>query len=81
MQEEKQLIYRLLYQVLIEIREESHLKENKKIHALSNLMHNVPLKLLKAESDDDFRTILKKIEEKADALEIRKWYDNAVKQL
>ena len=70
-----------MYQVLVEIREESYLLENKKIHHLSNLMHNVPLMLLHAENQADFDAILIKVQEKAEHLGMGKWFSNCSSQL
>ncbi|AYB29337.1 hypothetical protein [Chryseolinea soli] len=78
---EKELLYKLLYQVLIEIREEAHLKENKKIFYLSDLVHNVPLQLRNAKNESDYERILKKIEERAENRNMEKWLKNALSQL
>ena len=77
---EKELIYKLLYQVLIEIREEAHLKGDKKNFLLSDLMHTIPLMLLKAD-DKDYSAILKKIEERAESRDMKNWLKNALSQL
>jgi hypothetical protein len=77
----KELLYKLLYQIMIEIREEAYLKENKKIHCLSDLVHNIPLILLKTENENDYDTILKKINDKAESLGIQNWLKNALNQL
>lgn len=78
---EKELLYKLLYQVMIEIREESYVIKNTKIHALSNLVHNVPLMLLKAEGENDFSEIVKKLQEKGQNLGIQNWLKKAMDNL
>lgn len=42
----EEMIYRLLYRALIEIRMEAHRAENNTIYGLADLMHNLPLQLL-----------------------------------
>lgn len=78
---DKELLYKLLYQVLIEIREEAHLKENKKIFYLRDLVHNVPLQLRNAQNESDYERILKKIEERAESRNMESWLKNALSQL
>lgn len=77
----KELLYKLLYQIMIEIREEAYLKENKKIYGLSDLVHNIPLILLKVENENDYDAIFKKINDKAESLGIQNWLKNALNQL
>lgn len=78
---EKELLYKLIYQVLIEIREEATLIENKKILYLSDLVHNVPLQLLKAENENDYNNILEKIGDRAESRGMQSWLKNALSQL
>jgi hypothetical protein len=79
--QEKELIHKLIYQVLIEIREEATLKDNKKILYLSDLVHNIPLLLLKAENEIDYDSILKKIADRAESRGMQSWLKNALSQL
>ena len=78
---EKELIYKLIYQVLIEIREEATLRDNKKILCLSDLMHNIPLRLLKAENGNDYEGLLKDVTERAESIGMASWLKNALSQL
>jgi len=73
------LLYKLIYQVLIEIREEAHYIDNKKIGKLSDLVHNLPLKLLKP--DCDYKIVLENLQAQAESIGAGKWLENAVKQL
>ncbi|HEY9046202.1 MAG TPA: hypothetical protein VIN08_09915 [Ohtaekwangia sp.] len=74
------LVYKILYQVLIEIREEAYIKENKKIHLLSDMIHNIPLVLMNAENEEDYSKIMKQIEDRAKGLGIDSWLKNALNQ-
>ena len=77
----KELIYKLIYQVLIEIREEAHSKENKKVFYLSDLVHNIPLRLLKVNDEADFDKILSDITKNAEARGMGSWLNNTLSQL
>lgn len=45
----KSLLYRILYDALIEIRAEGHDSRNKTVFLLADLLHNVPLQLNKVD--------------------------------
>lgn len=49
----KEKLYRLLYLAFLEFRAETD-EKNKKFFEISNLLHNLPLKLSKEECDYDF---------------------------
>ncbi len=49
----KEKIFRLLYLGLLEIRNESNISGDKKTFEISNLLHNLPLKLQKEDIDYD----------------------------
>jgi len=78
-EETRVLLYKLIYQVLIEIREEAFDIKNNKIEKLSNLMHNVPLQLLKA--DCNHKELLEKLKAQAESIGAGRWFENAIKQL
>ena len=77
----KEQLYKLIYQVLIEVREEATLINNKKILRLSDLVHNIPLQLLKAEKEHDYVEIFKKIGDQAESRGMQSWLKNALSQL
>lgn len=58
----KEVLYRSLYYALMEIRFEAAEAQNKSIFALSNFLHNLPLKLLKAKTEEDYAKILQDME-------------------
>lgn len=77
----KELVYKVLYQVLIEIREEAYIKQNEKIHLLSDMIHNIPLVLMNAETEEDYTKIMRQIEDRAKGLSIDGWLKNVLSQL
>ena len=80
---ERDLIYDLLYHSLIEIREEAHNTGNKKIYVMSDLIHNIPVKLkniLNNGSDDTEKSVLEHLKEDAEIRGITKWLENCLKQ-
>jgi hypothetical protein len=78
--EDKELIMKLLYQALIEIREEAHSKGDKKIFLLSDLLHNIPLKLTRAVESEDYRVILDYIKVRAESRDMDSWLKNTLSQ-
>jgi len=76
----REFVYKILYQVLIEIREEAYTNENEKIHLLSNMIHKIPLVLMSAENEGDYSKIMEQIEDRAKALGIDGWLKNALNQ-
>lgn len=54
----KEILFRLLYYALLDVRYDAHESKNSKIFAISNAMHNLPLKLLNANDEADFQSIL-----------------------
>lgn len=79
MTKDKKILYKLLHQTLIEIRERAHEIKDKKIFALSDMMHNLPLTLLNDQNSYD--DLLKTIEGKAEGHGAKAWVDNALRQL
>jgi len=75
----KRLLFKVLYQVLIEIREEAYLIDNKKIHKLSDLTHNLPLGLLNEENESE--ELMKKLKLQAKSLGLEKWLEGSLRQL
>jgi hypothetical protein len=78
---EHYLLYKLLYQALIEIRDEANEKKNSKIFLLADLLHNVPSSLSKASQIDDFKAIYRELEDRAEKRGLSKWMENTVRQL
>lgn len=61
----KEKLYKLLYIALLEIRAEANVFDNKKVFEISNLVHNLPLKLLKA-TEDSYEKILSELTDSAE---------------
>lgn len=78
---DKEFLYKLLYQALIEIREESLSIKNKKIFHLSNLLHSLPLILNRVKTDDEYKEVLSELEDRAEIDGLEKWIHNVKKQL
>ncbi|MEO5979519.1 MAG: hypothetical protein ABIQ21_20290 [Chryseolinea sp.] len=79
---EKELLFKLVFQALVDIREEATPIENKKIAFLSDLVHNVPLKLLKADdSSKTYSSILEELRRRATRGGLENWLENAISQL
>jgi hypothetical protein len=74
----KEIIYKLLYQALIEIREEAYTAKLTKTFHLADLFHNVPLSLEKA---DDYDELMIRIKKRASEKGIVDWLDNHVSDL
>ncbi len=75
---EKEFLYKLLYYALLEIREESSEIKNKRIFWISNLIHNLPLKLKDLETEEEFKKLAEEIKEKAKKDGMEKWFEYLV---
>jgi hypothetical protein len=58
----KETLCRILYYALLEIRNDAYEDRNKKTFAISHALHNLPLKILNANSEEDFDKILTEFE-------------------
>jgi hypothetical protein len=76
--EDKEILFKLFYHALIEIREEAVKVDNKKIRLISDLFHNVPLSINR---DRPFNEIMEELNKKAESINIKGWLDNVKKQL
>lgn len=55
---DKEVLYKLLFELLIQFRERGKELDDKKIFHLSNLFHKIPLKLFNVDNDNDYAEIL-----------------------
>ena len=79
------LTYRLLFQALLEIRDEARRIDNKPIYHLADLFHNVVLQLENAASRSEstiaYDEILAFIEEQARSKGWEKWVDDRIDEI
>lgn len=70
----REVIYRILYSALVDLRIEGHSTQNKKVFAISDLLHTVPLKLAKMDSvGDDYDSLLRWLQERAKDKGLENW--------
>ena len=78
----KELIYRLIYQALLDIREASY--EGKGSHGifkLADLFHNIPLKLAKITNDNEaYDDLVADLRDKARLKGYDSWLENCIRQ-
>ena len=75
----QEIIYRLLYLALIEIRSESYAIKNKEIFHLADLFHNIPLQLEKvASGTGSYDEVLSWLRERAQEKDCEGWLDKAI---
>ena len=79
----KDIIYHLLYQCMLDIRYAAYEERGiKGIFKLSDLFHNVPLKLNRiADRDGSYDDLLKEIKTIAKIKGYDSWLDNAIQQI
>jgi hypothetical protein len=73
-------LYRVLHSALIIMRAEGLEIGNKKIYHLCNLLHNVPLQLLSAESEDDHSKLLFELKTRSEELGLGKWLEAEISE-
>src|SRR5688572_29915505 len=79
MKDDKTIFYRLLYQTLIEVRERAHEIEDKKVFALSDMMHNLPMILLN--DRNSYEDLLRKLGGGVKDNRPNRWFEMALGQL
>ena len=77
----KEIIYKLLYEALVEIREEAYTAKLSKTFHLADLFHNVPLSLEKADEASDYDELMTRITKRASEKGIDDWLKNHVDDL
>lgn len=59
----KNTLYRILQWALVEIRYEATEVKNNKIFAIAHTFHNLPLRLLKVSTEEEYEALLHEVEE------------------
>jgi hypothetical protein len=78
----REIIYRLLYLALIEIRTEAYDIKNSKIFHLSDLLHNIPLKLERVlQGEGSYDEVMDWIQTRAQEKSCEQWLEKAVKDV
>lgn len=75
--ESRDLLFRLLYRALIDIRMVSMDGNVRAAGGISNLVHNVPLAMINSDADD----ALNKLAERAQVLGMSSWLQTALKDI
>ena len=77
-----ELIHRLLFRALIEIRAQGHEQKNKLVFHLADLFHNVVLDMeAAAEGRLSYDEVLRQLEEKAKEKNCERWLLSALTQI
>ena len=72
-----ELVHRLLFQALVQIRAEGAEHGNKVVYHLANLFHQVVLQMERAAvGDQDYEVVLRSLEEKARELGLTGWVES-----
>jgi hypothetical protein len=78
----KEKILRLLYLALIDIRAAADQGNTKACFVLSDLMHNIPLQILRVEKENgNYQEIMYWIRMRCKQNKCESWLDNAISQL
>ena len=76
----KEIIHRLLFNALWQMREDAHEAKLAKTFHLADLFHNTPLTLVRAENESDYDELLEKIKRRASEKGILAWVENNLDQ-
>lgn len=77
-----ELVHRLLFRALIEIRAQGHEQKNELVYHLADLFHNVVLDMkAAAESKLSYEEVLRQLEEKAKEKNCERWLNSARSQI
>lgn len=79
--DDDELVYRLLYLALIEIRENGRADKNKVVYHLADLFHNVPLSMRRAKNGEVTHSeILKSIRDHAKDIGCERWLETRIQE-
>ena len=79
---DSEILHKLLYLALIDIREYGRSTNHKGIHNLANLFHNVVLQLQKASDGEvTYEEVLQSLKSKADEIGCSDWLESYILQL
>ncbi|MBP3959630.1 hypothetical protein J8F10_30665 [Gemmata sp. G18] len=74
-----EILHRLLYRALIEIREQGRQTGNKAVFHLADLFHTTALELGQAANgSESYDVVLRHLEEKAAEKGVARWFQNAI---
>jgi hypothetical protein len=71
---EKEFLFRLLYNALIDIRAEAHYLQNPKIFAISHLLHHLPLQLNQQQAEAGYHQLVQTLRERAAHDHLGEWF-------
>ena len=75
----KEIIYRLLYLAMLELRVEEHTIQNNKMFHLADLFHNVPLQLERvSRGDEAYDDVLTWVENRAAEKGCEEWLQRSI---
>ena len=79
MSETRELISRLLYHALVDIRMDAHSNQNSRVFHLADLFHNIPLQLERvAKGEGDYDEILSWLKNRAAEKGCEAWHTKAI---
>lgn len=79
---EQELILRLIYLALLDIRESSHSSGDRVSYHLSNFFHNIPLEFHRALNGEiSFEDLLEDLKNESNNLGCDFWLENAIKHI
>src|SRR5947208_5852522 len=77
-----ELVHRLLFRALVEIRAQGHEQKNKLVFHLADLFHNIVLDMeAAAEGRLEYAEVLRRLEEKATEKNCERWLHSALTQI
>jgi hypothetical protein len=75
----RELLHRLLYLALVEMRTEAYEVRNKKVFHLADLLHTLPLQLERvAGGEGSYDEVLKSLHSRAGDKSLERWLENAI---
>ena len=77
-----ELVHRLLFRALIEMREQGHEQKNKVVFHLADLFHNAVLEMMNAaEGETTYEDVLRLLDEKAKEKGCERWLSSALAEI
>jgi hypothetical protein len=81
MEKEREYLYKLMYSAFVQMREEAYERKDKKVYRICDLLHNVPLKLLKTDNKEGYKEMYQELINYVKSYGMEPWLNYEIEQI
>lgn len=78
---EKEYLHRLMHTAFVIIRAEAYERKDKKAFRICDLLHNVPLKILNIEKEEEYKIIYQELLNYVNSNGMKTWLDSNINEI